>query len=190
MELQKLSEFKAPSWDTLPDIDLYMDQVLVLTDKYFGIFSDSDEGVVTSSMLNNYVKQKIVSPPDKKRYSKEHIASFLMICVLKRVLSMVQIKGLFDEFKEKRSICECYKIFECELGLCFSALLNKQPLTPPDDEECDCVLALKYAIRAFSLNAFAELYMRSPVYEEKDKKEKKEKKEKEKKPSNKDDVKD
>ncbi len=167
MELQDLKNFKTPEWESLPDIDLYMDQVLILTDKYFGIFSDSDESIVTSSMLNNYVKQKIVPPPDKKRYGKEHIAGFLMICVLKRVLTMAQIKGLFDEFAKELSVYECYCIFRSELDSCFGCLINRQVITPPSDDEKDCVLALKYAVRAFSNNAFAELYMKAPTIENK-----------------------
>ena len=80
----------------LPDIDLYMDQVLALSEKYFGAFSDSNEVGITSSMLNNYVKQKVIPSPDKKRYNKEHLARFLMICILKRVLSIAKIKQLLD----------------------------------------------------------------------------------------------
>ena len=142
----------------LPDIDLYMDQVLALSEKYFGAFSDSNEVGITSSMLNNYVKQKVIPSPDKKRYNKEHLARFLMIFILKRVLSIAKIKQLFDSLFETYTVREVYEVFSNELDCTLHALADNEPMAQPDSADSN-ILALKYAVRSFAHMIFAELNM-------------------------------
>ncbi len=144
----------------LPDIDLYMDQVLALSEKYFGAFSDSNEVGITSSMLNNYVKQKVIPSPDKKRYNKEHLARFLMICILKRVLSIAKIKQLFDSLFETYTVREVYEVFSNELDCALHALADNEPMAQPDSADSN-ILALKYAVRSFAHTVFAEINMNS-----------------------------
>lgn len=144
----------------LPDIDLYMDQVLALSEKYFGAFSDSNEVGITSSMLNNYVKQKVIPAPDKKRYNKEHLARFLMICILKRVLSIAKIKQLFDSLFEMYTVREVYEVFSNELDCALHALADNEPMAQPDSADSN-ILALKYAVRSFAHTVFAEINMNS-----------------------------
>ena len=165
LDFSSLSKFSAPTWDMLPDIDLYMDQVLALAEKYFGVFSDSKDGNITSSMLNNYVKQKVIPAPDKKRYNKEHLARFLMICVLKRVLSIAKIKTLFDDLFDKNSVMDIYEIFGGELDYTLHALTDKVPLSKPDSDDED-IMALKFAVRSFAYMIFSEFYMTNSKNEE------------------------
>ena len=56
--LNRFSNIRLPEWDELPDLDLYMDQVISLLQRYLGQFPSPDEKGITSSMINNYVKQK------------------------------------------------------------------------------------------------------------------------------------
>ena len=158
MNSSALYNFNAPTWEMLPDIDLYMDQVLALSEKHFGVFSDSSEVGITSSMLNNYVKQKVVPSPDKKRYNKEHLARFLMICILKRVLSIAKIKQLFDSLFAKYTVRDIYEIFSNELDCVLHSLADKEPMVQPDSTDSD-ILALKYAVRSFAYMIFSELHM-------------------------------
>ena len=59
-----LAAQRLPRWDELPDIDLYLDQVLTLLDKYLGPFLPENGGhALTASMINNYVKLRIVPAP-------------------------------------------------------------------------------------------------------------------------------
>lgn len=155
MKASVLSKFSAPGWKELPDIDLYMDQVLAIAEKYFGVFSYTDENNITSSMLNNYVKQKAVPPPEKKRYNKEHLSRFLMICVLKRVLSIAQIKALFDSLFAEFSAPEVYTLFVGELESAIASLSKNAPL-PSLTDESTSVLSLRYAVRSFAFLMFSQ----------------------------------
>lgn len=88
--------FELPKWSELPDIELYMDQVITLMSKYFGGLSSSEEPLLTSSMINNYVKNGIIPPPVKKKYSRTHLFRLIVICIMKSVLPINDIAALMD----------------------------------------------------------------------------------------------
>ena len=89
-----LHEFSLPRWDELPPIELYMDQVIVLLTDYLGFFAyeGNDEKLITAAMVNNYVKQKLLPAPVKKKYGRAHLACLIMICTLKQTQSMAVVK--------------------------------------------------------------------------------------------------
>lgn len=116
---KELENFTLPGWEQLPDIELYMDQVLSLIGKYFGSFSEEPENVTTASMINNYVKAKIVPPPKKKKYDREHLSYFMMIFVFKRVLTINQIGELFENLKKDMTVEEIYNAFKTEIERAF-----------------------------------------------------------------------
>ena len=84
-------EFKANEWDTLPDIDLYMDQVIGYLNRQLKNQGkdDREEGqILTPSMINNYVKSGLVTHPDRKKYVREHLAQLYMLCSMKQILNI------------------------------------------------------------------------------------------------------
>ena len=83
-----------PEWEQLPDIGLYMDQVITLMDRLF--IPRLPKGETTRSMVNNYVKSGLVPRPVGKKYDREHLARLLMVCVLKQALSMEGIGRLLE----------------------------------------------------------------------------------------------
>lgn len=74
-----------PQWAALPDIGLYMDQVMTLMERTF------EPGEITKSMVNNYVKVGLIKRPTGKKYDREQLAQLVMIGVLKKALSMEDI---------------------------------------------------------------------------------------------------
>ena len=74
------------SWKEFPDIGLYKDQVVAYISKQLIRFHD--EELLTSAMINNYIKDKLLPRADGKKYSKEHLAGLIEICILKQVLSV------------------------------------------------------------------------------------------------------
>ena len=83
-----------PRWNELPNIDLYMDQVLNYIENSLKDYIKSDEKFLTKTMINNYVKHGILQPPINKKYNKLHIAELFAICILKQVYSISEIKEL------------------------------------------------------------------------------------------------
>lgn len=85
--LDKLAYVKS---DEIPNIDLYMDQVLSFVNektRYLTRNPEEDK-IFTKTMINNYAKTKILPAPVKKKYSKDHILLLLLIYYFKGVLSV------------------------------------------------------------------------------------------------------
>ena len=58
----------------IPAIELYMDQVTTFMDKHLSNNKRFPEDkILTKTMINNYTKNHLLPPPEKKKYSKEHI---------------------------------------------------------------------------------------------------------------------
>ena len=91
--LADLEKFDLPDWDSLPQLDLYMDQVILLLNRYLSPIV-GEERYVTASIINNYVRMKVVPPPVKKRYSRVHLAYLVIICILKQSLSISCIQRM------------------------------------------------------------------------------------------------
>jgi len=88
---------RLPRWEDLPDIDLYMDQVIRLTEKHLATLEIKP---VTAAMINNYVKLKLLPPPQNKKYTRMHVAFIFSIAILKDVFEIIQIReGIFYETK-------------------------------------------------------------------------------------------
>ena len=78
--IEKIIKHHLPRWNELPEIDLYLDQVVNYLEKYLGILSSNDDDkIITKTMINNYVKQGIMPAPEKKKYGKTHIAYLMVI---------------------------------------------------------------------------------------------------------------
>lgn len=94
--IQSFTGYSLPLWNELPDIELYMDQVLSILNKHLALYHETTHGdkLITPTMINNYVKLKIMPPPVKKRYSKLHLAYLLIICTLKQTLDMATIQKI------------------------------------------------------------------------------------------------
>ena len=96
--IEKIIKHHLPRWNELPEIDLYLDQVVNYLEKYLGILSSNDDDkIITKTMINNYVKQGIMPAPEKKKYGKTHIAYLMVICILKQVYSIGDIGKLISE---------------------------------------------------------------------------------------------
>ena len=71
-----LNNYKLPAWKELPDIGLYMDQVIALLGQYLDFIpmEDSKDKPVTPTTINNYVRLKVMPAPEKRKYYRVHIA--------------------------------------------------------------------------------------------------------------------
>ena len=112
--IKEILEFHLPRFNELPDIDLYMDQVLNIIENSLIIFSsENDENIITKSMINNYVKQNVIEKPFKKRYKRFHVSYLIIISTLKRVLSISEISKIINN--QDYEVEEFYNMFCNEL---------------------------------------------------------------------------
>ncbi len=101
----ELDNFKASEWDSLPDIYLYMDQVITWLERQLDISPTlEDEKMITPSMINNYVKNRVIPKPEKKKYGREHLTYLMLVLSLKQVLSLTDITWLISNVIRDTSV--------------------------------------------------------------------------------------
>ncbi len=115
-----VSGFRLPSWENIPDIGLYMDQVLVLLSQYLGLISpqenkDADEDgdasetkIFSAAAVNNYVRLKIMPAPVKRKYYRVHIAYLIIIFTLKQAVSINIVKEMLSNELTESDMRELY----------------------------------------------------------------------------------
>lgn len=86
--------------DEMPEVELYMDQVVSLLNKELAVYKEKEQDVFTKSMVSNYVKHKVLPKPENKKYNKEHMVILNMIFQLKSIFQMDEMKILFKSFVE------------------------------------------------------------------------------------------
>lgn len=116
---EEVNNFHLPRWKELPNVDLYLDQVVCLLESYLANYikndSEKSDKLVTKTMINNYVKHKVLKAPINKKYNKEHIAYLFVIFILKQIYSMNEIKKLIDLTIQTFPINQAYDRFCSEL---------------------------------------------------------------------------
>ncbi len=147
---EKLEYYNLPSWEDMPDIDLYMDQVVILINKYLSLIGSEGDGekVITPAMINNYVKMKIIPAPVNKKYSKLHIAYLLMVCILKQTMNISSVKRMIPleiTSEEAREVYERFVVTHKKVSTEYTGQLSV--LSEPLNDET----ATDSAVQAFIL---------------------------------------
>ena len=112
-----ITDYHLPEWNAIPDLGLYMDQVIVLLEQYLSFIpapTGTKERFVTSSTINNYVRLKIMPAPVKRKYHRVHIAYLIMILTMKQSLSIsdvqkvippgsseAEVRAVYEDYSEK-----------------------------------------------------------------------------------------
>ena len=120
-EILSIENFHIPRWAELPSIEQYLDQVVKLINScltpyifFNNNYSKEENALLSKTMINNYVKNNLIEAPIKKQYSKKQIAKLFVICVLKQVYSMQDIKNLIGIALKNSTIENAYDKF-CNL---------------------------------------------------------------------------
>jgi len=109
---QNVEAYSPLPWDRMPEIELYMDQVITYMEKQLSFYRRNEQSkMLTPSMINNYVKDALLPRPDRKKYSRDHLASLMMICLLKPILSIPDIQLLNSNLRKSGKPEELYARF-------------------------------------------------------------------------------
>ena len=106
---RRLAEERPASWGGLPDIPLYMDQVVSYLARQNACFGEG-EGL-TSAMINNYIKDGLLARANGKKYDQVHLAYLTAIGALKQVMSVREMKVLTTVGREMREPDKQYEYF-------------------------------------------------------------------------------
>ena len=164
--LSALESNNPPEWDALPDLGLYMDQVINYLERQIGLlFPPNREGAITSSMINNYVKANVIPRARSKKYGQEHIALLLAAFVLKKALttqdmSVLLTKGTDSAIDDPyRSFYEHYRGTLLECGKAVAQEIRATLEEGPFGGDSLRPLALKLAVEASIRSLAAEMLL-------------------------------
>ena len=110
--IRSISGFRLPRYAELPNVGLYLEQTVKFINYYLKPLGGPE---LTASMVSNYVKQKLISNPQKKQYYTEHIAYLMFITVTKAVLTLEDIRLMFVIQRENYPLEAAYDYFCDEL---------------------------------------------------------------------------
>lgn len=105
-----LDNYSLPSWKDIPDIGLYMEQVILLLKKYLDYLPPElkDEQIITAAAINNYVRTRIMPEPVKKKYYRVHIAYLVMICTLKQSIPIAVVSKIIPNGISENEVRRIY----------------------------------------------------------------------------------
>ena len=103
--------FSYPKWEEIPNINLYLDQVLLYVNQICPPVSPDKEKVLTASMVNNYVKHGYLTKPEKKKYQRQQIARLIAITTLKSVFSIQEIAQTLNTLQTETNSEQLYNAF-------------------------------------------------------------------------------
>ena len=169
--IQEILAYRCPRYDELPSIPLYSDQVIDALNQYAAPFLPSgEERIITAAMINNYVKQHLITPPVKKRYDKEQLARLFCISLLKQVFSISEIRGLMDIQTRSYPFPKAFDYFCLELEKALQATFSTRDFSAPSsathvtpESELVRSSALSFANKMFSIK-FLEYYAECDKY--------------------------
>ena len=131
---EKLLAFRLPYWDELPDVELYMDQLVSYAERHLDAINIGQEGkLITASMINNYVKMKLIPAPVKKKYGVKQVARLLVIGSLKRDFSISELQNMMEIVLMRFENRVAYDLYCKEMERTIRHAFTGEPLPPTGD---------------------------------------------------------
>ena len=175
--LDSLSRIDHAKLEALPDINLYMDQVITFMEKeLYPTKRHEEDPILTKTMVNNYVKNNLLPPPEKKKYSKEHVLVMIFIYYFKNFLSIKDIETMLTPITDKyfdtdkdfditsiyKEVCELEKSripeFEKEIIRSYNTSKKCFVEVPEDDRD-------SLQLFAFICNLSFDIYVKKQIVE-------------------------
>ena len=160
-----INGFSLPRYNDIPNVGLYLEQVV----KYISEYLEPLENFsLTSTMVSNYVKKGLVENPIKKQYNREQVARLFFIAVAKNVLTMEDIRLLFEmqheTYEPKRAYDYFCNEFENVLQFVFGL---KESLDTVGTDSNDTKTMLRNTIIAVAYKVYLDKYLAALHSEEK-----------------------
>ncbi|MCK4027119.1 DUF1836 domain-containing protein [Streptococcus suis] len=139
-----------PTWEQLPTLDLYLDQVLLYVNQQTSSAISLKEKPLTAAMINNYVKHGYLPKPIKKKYGQRQLARLLVVTICKPIFPIASIHAVIEQLGKEMDSQALYDSF-------VASLTGKSaPVHPLIDKVCQTILAYQEAIN------LAESYLGGP----------------------------
>ena len=157
---EPLKTFDMIDIDRMPDLALYMDQVITFITQQLEEFAVEGDKTITPSMINNYTKNGVLPRPVNKKYNKEHLSSILMLSVFKQIIPINDAKALIDK-DDTEAIFARYEDFAAiqktqVRDLAESLEKSLREIETDEDKEALLKLSMEMIVQANMLSIYAK----------------------------------
>jgi len=142
----RLEQERPVAWADLPDIALYMDQVISYMPRQ--LINFKEEELLTSAMVNNYIKDGLVPRADGKRYGPVHLGYLTAVCAMKKVLSVKDMRAMLNSVPDSKEPEAIYNYFSRALDAALSEAAANLNADTPEEELPQ--LALSLGLRSYA----------------------------------------
>ena len=157
IEQEIISRIHIPRWNELPEIDLYLDQVVNYIEKHLGQYNvNKEDNIITKTMINNYVKLGIMPAPTKKKYNREHMAYLIVICILKQVYSISDIGKLISLTIQHFELSKAYNRFCANLEVSLKNVFTRKEF-PNTEKMTEEQYLLKNVVQSVADKLYVEI---------------------------------
>ncbi len=152
-DLSKMfADYHLPRFAELPTMGLFLEQTVKYVNQILSPLGS--EFTLTSTMVSNYVKQKIIANPQQKTYSRQQIAYLIYITLIKNVVSLKDITEMFAIQKDEYTLAVAYDYFCAEFENVLQYVFQNQssirfiggPLTPSKRLLKNTIMAIVYQL--------------------------------------------
>lgn len=148
--MEQFINFKMVAEEDIPKIPLYMDQVTGYLDEVFtDLKRQTDEKILTKTMINNYVKAGLLESPEKKKYNQDQIKTLMMIYMLKSTVQINEIDAILKYYGDNSGLYHEFVAME-------SALRSQLSIDASEDRLTEI---LKLLLSANMQKKYAELLL-------------------------------
>ena len=116
-----------PGWEELPKESLYMEQVTTFVNQCLPDFATGSKAALTPTMINNYVKARVIPAPVKKKYSCETVAMLIVIVTLKPLFNIQEIGEIIQSVIRDHPVDTAYEFYRNTLQNAFRRVAENQP---------------------------------------------------------------
>ena len=120
--------YHLPRFGELPAVGLFLEQTVKYVNQVLAPLGDNF--ALTSTMVSNYVKQKIISNPQQKTYSRQQIAYLIYLTIIKNVVSLKDIAEMFAIQKDEYELVVAYDYFCAEFENVLQYVFQNQSTLP------------------------------------------------------------
>ncbi len=153
---ERLRSQRPVKWEQLPDLPLYMDQVLTYMDRQVLRFEDEDG--LTAAMVNNYTKSGLLPRAEGKKYNREHLAYLTAICVLKKVLSAKDLSLILqEELSARQDVPGSYNLFCDSLDKSLNLITDVMEAYSEESDAADA--AVHFALLSYAAGLASSRYV-------------------------------
>lgn len=128
-KINELENINLPSWDSLPNDGIYKEELLRYLNEILSPLHVVEKNLISSSMVNNYVKLGYIDRPEKKKYYRSSIAQLVVISIFKQVISIEDLAKGIDIEMSTFGLKDVYENFENIFNQARKSILTSEKVT-------------------------------------------------------------